>query len=168
MTRKGQGKIFGEGEQENHFLQPPPVNDVNGKSKTKLFTLVKNIFALQKFIVSLVLALVFLWTTVGQLVLPVEYRFATFMGERMGDMNAQATRTALSATVEQANALANEQSNIQIHSSCIGQRNSSAMSIYNDCLQKTDAILAVCEFRREQILNQSCDSYTPAPILSNP
>lgn len=169
MTRKGQGKIFGVGERENHFLQPPPVNELNGKSKTKLFTLAKHISALHKYIVSLFLALIFLWATAGQLILPVEYRFATFMGERMGDMNAEATRTVLPASIEQTNALANEQSNVQIHSACIGQRNSNAIAVYNDCLQKPDAILPVCEFRRQQILDQGCEAYIAIPILpSNP
>lgn len=165
MPQKKQGKIFGDTERDFHASLPPSENNLDNTSKTNFFILVKNIFAAHKFVVAITLAIIFIWATAGQVFLPIEYRFATFMGERMGDMNAEATRTVLPASIEQTNAIANEQSNVQIHSSCVSQLNSSAISVYNDCLQKPDAILPVCEFRRQQILNQSCESYTAIPVL---
>ena len=165
MANKKQGKIFGDSERDCHTLRPPSEKNLNVDSKTKILILVKKIFAAHKLLMGVSLVLVFLWTTAGQIILPVQYRFATFMGERMGDMNAEATRTALPASIEQTNAQANEQSNVQIHSSCISQLNSNAIAVYNGCLQKPDAILAICEFKKQQILDQSCEVYTPIPIL---
>lgn len=165
MPHKKQGNIFGDVERDSHTVQPPSENFLNNNSKTKFLNLVKRIFAAHKYIVAIGLASIFLWATAGQIILPTEYRFATFMGERMGDMNAEATRTVLPASIEQTNAIANEQSNVQIHTACINQLNSNAIAVYNDCLQKPDAILPVCEFRRQQILDQSCEAYEPVPIL---
>ncbi len=134
MPHKKQGKIFGDAENDFHDSRPPSEKNLNNTSKTNFFILVKRIFALHKFLVAITLGIIFIWATAGQVFLPTEYRFATFMGERMGDMNAEATRTVLPASIEQTNALANEQSNVQIHTSCVSQINASAISVYNDCL----------------------------------
>lgn len=150
---------------KEHNAPPAGFNDGDKNIIHKFSQIIKRIFALHKFLVAITLGIIFIWATAGQVFLPTEYRFATFMGERMGDMNAEATRTVLPASIEQTNALANEQSNVQIHTSCVSQINASAISVYNDCLQKIDAILPVCEFRRQQILNQSCESYTAIPAL---
>lgn len=165
--KSSQRKIYEE-QVTSRKHSAPPIGFDGGDNNIipKVTRIIKMIFAAHKHVVKIALGGIFIWATAGQLFLPIEYRFATFMGERMGDMNAEATRTALTANLEQTNAQANEQSNVQIHSACTSQLNSSAISVYNECLQKPDAILAVCEFRRQQLLNQSCEPYKPAPILN--
>lgn len=166
MSRRDQKNIYRGSEESNHVDLSPLHKIANNPIKAERFKPVKIIIASHKFLIALFVAIVFLWAFLGQIFLSPEFRFATFMGERIGDTQAQTTRTALSATVEQANAVANQNSNVQVQSDCVTQLNAQAIGIYNACLQEPNSILAMCEFKRKLTLKQSCEQFRPAPLIS--
>ena len=155
---KDQKAIYKEGGDKAHNVPPVSKKIDREISKPNFSNLVNRIAAAHKFILPVVMMVVLAWNFLGQAFLKEEYRFATYIGERMGDIENKSISTSQEQEAERAGIVATEQAKVEVEKNCINTRNDNALRAYYDCLAM-DGTEYLCNFRRSEILKQLCDPF---------
>jgi hypothetical protein len=147
------------------------------KNKSIIQNILKKLLTSYKGLAALSIGIVVVWNFAGQIILQPEYRFSTFLGNRIGDVETAQSKTSLPQEAHKASVIASEQAQVEVEKNCINLRNDNALRAFYDC-QASGGTDYLCNFRRNEILKQVCDpfvarqlektSQNPQPIGENP
>lgn len=105
----------------------------------------------------------FVWATLGEVFLPEQYRFSTFIGTRIGLIDAHKIRASLPEETKKAETVTAAQSLVQLRQVCQQNRLQAAQQLYATCI-KADGVITGCNFQRDEVMALPCHHFLPADL----
>ncbi|MBI1274438.1 hypothetical protein GC177_00510 [bacterium] len=144
----------------NQPKSPPPKK--NSKKSRQLPSL-KTIMLIAGAVPVTISAGMFVWGTLGEVLLPEQYRFSTFIGTRLGHTDAKKIEASLPAETQKAETITAAQGLVQLRQACQQNRLQAAQQLYASCIQK-DGVITGCNFQRDELMALPCHHFLPADL----
>ncbi|MGB4058016.1 MAG: hypothetical protein WBK77_08030 [Alphaproteobacteria bacterium] len=128
------------------------------KNKSIIKNILKKLLTSYKGLAALSIGIVVVWNFAGQIILQPEYRFSTFLGNRIGDVETAQSKTSLPQEAHKTSVIASEQAQVEVDKNCTIQRNNNALQAVYQCLADGGTEY-LCDFRRREMLKQACNSF---------
>lgn len=136
-------------------------------NRNRIRNFFKKIPTSYKALAAISVGAVVVWNFAGQVLLPHEYRFSTFIGNRIGDVETATSQTSLPQEQIKAARIASEQAVVEAEKSCFIQRSQLALQTYYDC-SVNGGTEYLCAFRREGILSRYCPPLVATQLQEYP
>lgn len=152
-------------DQQQHLFNqaPPPKPPVVPSKPGRIVQGLKVTLLATSVIPVATTAFFFLWGTLGEAVLPVPYRFSTFIGKRISGVKNEEITGTLAKETEKQDALAAANGIVDLRKGCVGNRNQTAQQVYTICIQQ-GGFISGCEFQRDEVMQQPCDYFTASDL----
>jgi hypothetical protein len=150
-------------QQDLIFKQPEPPRRPTSSKRKLHFPRLKTIMFAAGATSAVISANMFLWATLGEVLLSEPYRFSHFIGTRLGHIEKAKIDTSLSAETAKAETITAAQSLVQLRQVCQQNRLQAAQQLYSSCIQK-DGVITGCNFQRDEVMALPCHHFLPADL----
>lgn len=150
--------------QQQDLLYAPPQPAAPKKTPQKLrLPRLKTLMMVIGAVPVTISALMFVWATLGEVFLAEPYRFSTFIGTRIGEIEAHKITASLPEETQKAETVTAAQGLVQLRQTCQQNRLQAAQQLYAACI-KADGVITGCIFQRDEVMALPCHHFLPAEL----